>query len=103
MTSTIFGEFYTEELWFLATLRFCAGANGNHEASSGCYTAMALLLMSDAGKQLAEREHYRLRRDAQALAQEWRCPLLIHQTMPSFDDDWLDRLVCFHHVRYYHR
>lgn len=43
---------------------------GNHrEASSGCYTAMALLPMSDAGKQLAEREHYRLRRDAQALAQ----------------------------------
>lgn len=66
MTSIIFGEFYTEDRK-PATLRFCAGATGNREASSGC-VRRRLLLMSDAGKQLAEREHYRLRRDAQARA-----------------------------------
>ncbi len=66
---------------------------GNHrEASSGCYTAMALLPMSDAGKQLAEREHYRLRRDAQALAQ-WNGETLpvdpLNNAVLS-DDDWLE-------------
>ncbi len=70
-----------------------AGRMGNHrEASSGCYTAMALLPMSDAGKQLAEREHYRLRRDAQALAQ-WNGETLpvdpLNDAVLS-DDDWLE-------------
>ncbi|MEF3926463.1 GNAT family N-acetyltransferase, partial [Escherichia coli] len=61
---------YTGELWrFWHRCGFVLVRMGNHrEASSGCYTAMALLPMSNAGKQLAEREHYRLRRDAQALA-----------------------------------
>ena len=65
---------YTGELWrFWQRCGFVLVRMGNHrEASSGCYTAMALLPMSDAGKQLAEREHYRLRRDAQARAVEWR-------------------------------
>ena len=66
---------------------------GNHrEASSGCYTAMALLPMSDAGKQLAEREHYRLRRDAQALAQ-WNGEMLPVDPLNDIvlsDDDWLE-------------
>ncbi|XNM57161.1 tRNA-binding protein [Escherichia coli] len=66
---------------------------GNHrEASSGCYTAMALSPMSDAGKQLAEREHYRLRRDAQALAQ-WNGERFrpIDETISGLsDDDWLE-------------
>ncbi|MDU3745710.1 MAG: tRNA cytosine(34) acetyltransferase TmcA, partial [Escherichia coli] len=68
---------YTEELWrFWQRCGFVLVRMGNHrEASSGCYTAMALLPMSDAGKQLAEREHYRLRRDAQALAQ-WNGEML---------------------------
>ncbi|HDT3086135.1 TPA: tRNA cytosine(34) acetyltransferase TmcA [Escherichia coli] len=85
---------YTEELWrFWQRCGFVLVRMGNHrEASSGCYTAMALLPMSDAGKQLAEREHYRLRRDAQALAQ-WNGEMLpvdpLNDVVLS-DDDWLE-------------
>ncbi len=85
---------YTGELWrFWQRCGFVLVRMGNHrEASSGCYTAMALLPMSDAGKQLAEREHYRLRRDAQALAQ-WNGETLpvdpLNDAIPS-DDDWLE-------------
>ena len=85
---------YTEELWrFWQRCGFVLVRMGNHrEASSGCYTAMALLPMSDAGKQLAEREHYRLRRDAQALAQ-WNGEMLpvdpLNDAILS-DDDWLE-------------
>lgn len=53
---------------------------------------MALLPMSNAGKQLAEREHYRLRRDAQALA-KWNGETLpvdpLNDAVLS-DDDWLE-------------
>lgn len=85
---------YTEELWrFWQRCGFVLVRMGNHrEASSGCYTAMALLPMSDAGKQLAEREHYRLRRDAQALAQ-WNGEMLpVDPLNDAFlsDDDWLE-------------
>ncbi|EFN8415906.1 tRNA(Met) cytidine acetyltransferase [Escherichia coli] len=85
---------YTGELWrFWQRCSFVLVRMGNHrEASSGCYTAMALLPMSDAGKQLAEREHYRLRRDAQALAQ-WNGEMLpvdpLNDAVLS-DDDWLE-------------
>ncbi|EKF3392662.1 tRNA cytosine(34) acetyltransferase TmcA [Escherichia coli] len=85
---------YTGELWrFWQSCGFVLVRMGNHrEASSGCYTAMALLPMSDAGKQLAEREHYRLRRDAQALAQ-WNGETLpvdpLNDAVLS-DDDWLE-------------
>ncbi|WP_267205255.1 tRNA cytosine(34) acetyltransferase TmcA [Escherichia coli] len=85
---------YTEELWrFWQRCGFVLVRMGNHrEASSGCYTAMALLPMSDAGKQMAEREHYRLRRDAQALAQ-WNGEMLpvdpLNDAVLS-DDDWLE-------------
>ena len=85
---------YTEELWrFWQRCGFVLVRMGNHrEASSGCYTAMALLPMSDAGKQLAEREHYRLRRDAQALA-KWNGETLpvdpLNDAVLS-DDDWLE-------------
>ncbi|HAZ3268052.1 TPA: tRNA(Met) cytidine acetyltransferase [Escherichia coli] len=85
---------YTEELWrFWQRCGFVLVRMGNHrEASSGCYTAMALLPMSDAGKQLAEREHYRLRRDAQTLAQ-WNGEMLpvdpLNDAVLS-DDDWLE-------------
>ncbi|HFK4491026.1 TPA: tRNA cytosine(34) acetyltransferase TmcA [Escherichia coli] len=85
---------YTEELWrFWQRCGFVLVRMGNHrEASSGCYTEMALLPMSDAGKQLAEREHYRLRRDAQALAQ-WNGEMLpvdpLNDAVLS-DDDWLE-------------
>ncbi|EFA4521022.1 TPA: tRNA cytosine(34) acetyltransferase TmcA [Escherichia coli] len=85
---------YTGELWrFWQRCGFVLVRMGNHrEASSGCYTAMALLPMSDAGKLLAEREHYRLRRDAQALAQ-WNGETLpvdpLNDAVLS-DDDWLE-------------
>ncbi|HFL1154084.1 TPA: tRNA cytosine(34) acetyltransferase TmcA [Escherichia coli] len=85
---------YTGELWrFWQRCGFVLVRMGNHrEASSGCYTAMALLPMSDAGKQLAEREHYRLRRDAQAFAQ-WNGEMLpvdpLNDVILS-DDDWLE-------------
>ena len=85
---------YTGELWrFWHRCGFVLVRMGNHrEASSGCYTAMALLPMSNAGKQLAEREHYRLRRDAQALAQ-WNGEMLpvdpLNDAVLS-DDDWLE-------------
>ena len=85
---------YTRELWrFWQRCGFVLVRMGNHrEASSGCYTAMALLPMSDAGKQLAEREHYRLRRDAQALAQ-WNgetLPVDPRNDAVLSDDDWLE-------------
>ena len=85
---------YTGELWrFWQRCGFVLVRMGNHrEASSGCYTAMALLPTSDAGKQLAEREHYRLRRDAQALA-KWNGETLpvdpLNDAVLS-DDDWLE-------------
>lgn len=85
---------YTGELWrFWQRCGFVLVRMGNHrEASSGCYTAMALLPISDAGKQLAEREHHRLRRDAQALAQ-WNGEMLpvdpLNDAILS-DDDWLE-------------
>ncbi len=85
---------YTGELWrFWHRCGFVLVRMGNHrEASSGCYTAMALLPMSNAGKQLAEREHYRLRRDAQALA-KWNGETLpvdpLNDAVLS-DDDWLE-------------
>ncbi|MBN6247657.1 tRNA(Met) cytidine acetyltransferase, partial [Escherichia coli] len=85
---------YTGELWrFWHRCGFVLVRMGNHrEASSGCYTAMALLPMSNAGKQLAEREYYRLRRDAQALA-KWNGETLpvdpLNDAVLS-DDDWLE-------------
>ncbi|WP_225395843.1 tRNA cytosine(34) acetyltransferase TmcA [Escherichia coli] len=85
---------YTGELWrFWQRCGFVLVRMGNHrEASSGCYTAMALLPMSDAGKQLAEREHYRLRRDAQALA-KWNGETLPVDPLNDIvlsADDWLE-------------
>ena len=85
---------YTGELWrFWQRCGFVLVRMGNHrEASSGCYTAMALLPMSDAGKQLAEGEHYRLRRDAQALA-KWNGETLPVDPLNDIvlsDDDWLE-------------
>ena len=85
---------YTGELWrFWQRCGFVLVRMGNHrEASSGCYTAMALLPMSDAGKQLAEREHYRLRRDAQALA-KWNGETLPVDPLTDIvlsADDWLE-------------
>ena len=85
---------YTEELWrFWQRCGFVLVRMGNHrEASSGCYTAMALLPISEAGKQLAECEHYRLRRDAQILSQ-WNGESISVDPLNDIilsDNDWLE-------------
>ena len=53
---------------------------------------MALLPISESGKLLAEREHYRLRRDVRTLAQ-WNGETIpvepLNDTVLS-DDDWLE-------------
>lgn len=84
---------FTPELWrFWQRCGFVLVRIGNHkEASSGCYTAMAMRPLSDAGKRLAEREHYRLRRDADILSQ-WNGEDIPVQSLKAStlnDDDWL--------------
>ena len=83
---------YTAELWrFWQRCDFVLVRMGNHrEASSGCYTAMAVLPISEAGKCLAWRAHQRLRRDAEILAQ-WnaeRIPLVPLKETTLNEDDW---------------
>ncbi|MBS6075489.1 GNAT family N-acetyltransferase [Citrobacter cronae] len=85
---------YTVELWrFWQRCGFALVRMGNHrEASSGCYTAMALLPISEAGKRLAGREHQRLRRDAEILTQ-WNgegIPLDPLKESTLNEDDWND-------------
>lgn len=85
---------YTVELWrFWQRCGFVLVRMGNHrEASSGCYTAMALLPISEAGKRLAGREHLRLRRDAEILTQ-WNgegIPLDPLKESTLNGDDWND-------------
>lgn len=83
---------YTVELWrFWQRCGFVLVRMGNHrEASSGCYTAMALLPISEAGKRLTGREHQRLRRDAEILTQ-WNgegIPLDPLKESTLNEDDW---------------
>ena len=61
---------YTDELWrFWRQCGFVLVRMGSHrEASSGCYTAMALLPLSEAGHQLCEQAHQRLCRDMRVLS-----------------------------------
>lgn len=85
---------YTAELWrFWQRCGFVLVRMGNHrEASSGCYTAMALLPISEAGKRLAEREHQHLRRDAEILAR-WNdesIPLVPLKETTLNEDDWAE-------------
>lgn len=85
---------YTDELWrFWQRCGFVLVRMGSHrEASSGCYTAMALLPLSNAGRQLCEQAHQRLRRDARVLS------ALNGEKIPVDDgweatlnsDDWLE-------------
>ncbi|MBK0368002.1 tRNA(Met) cytidine acetyltransferase, partial [Salmonella enterica] len=84
---------YTPELWrFWQRCGFVLVRMGNHrEASSGCYTAMALLPLSDAGKRLAQQEHRRLRRDADILTQ-WNGEAI---PLAALDDQALhDEYLC---------
>lgn len=83
---------YTPELWrFWQRCGFILVRMGNHkEASSGCYTAMALLPLNAAGRRLAEYEHQRLRRDADILAR-WNGEAIPVEPLKATtlnEDDW---------------
>lgn len=83
---------FTATLWrFWQRCGFILVRMGNHrEASSGCFTAMAIFPISEAGKQLAESEHHRLRRDALALS-HWNgeaVPVIPLKEATLNDDDW---------------
>ena len=66
---------------------------GSHrEASSGCYTAMALLPQSQAGRQLCEQAQRRLKRDARVLS-AWngeKIPVEDGWEATLNHDDWLE-------------
>ncbi|HCB1498058.1 TPA: tRNA(Met) cytidine acetyltransferase [Klebsiella michiganensis] len=86
---------YTPELWrFWDSCGFMLVRLGTHrEASSGCYTAMALYPISAAGRHLAQQEIRRLLRDEHWL-RDWRDELL-PLTMPEeaaifTEEDWLE-------------
>ncbi|WP_368541663.1 tRNA(Met) cytidine acetyltransferase TmcA [Enterobacter soli] len=85
---------YTDELWrFWQRCGFVLVRMGSHrEASSGCYTAMALLPLSEAGQALCRQEHARLCRDAQVLS-AWngeKIPVDARWEATLNDDDWLE-------------
>ena len=83
---------YTRELWrFWQRAGFKLVRAGSYrEASSGCYTAMALLPLTESGRALVEAEQRRLARDLPWLA-PWRDEAL---DLPPdadqglSDDDW---------------
>lgn len=64
---------YTDELWqFWQNCGFRIVRLGTQrEASSGCYTAMAILPLSEEGVTLLHRAQQRLRRDAASLRRRW--------------------------------
>lgn len=85
---------YTDELWrFWQRCGFVLVRVGSHrEASSGCYTAMAMLPLSPAGQALCKREHQRLCRDA-AVIERWngeKIPVPATEEATLNDDDWLE-------------
>lgn len=85
---------YTPELWrFWQRCGFMLVRLGTHrEASSGCYTAMALYPLSEAGHRLAREEAQRLQRDEFWL-REWRdepVPLAALKATILTEEDWLE-------------
>lgn len=83
---------YTEVLWQLwqsCGFRFVR-IGSQQEASSGCYSAMALFPLSDAGKRLCERAEQRLNRDWRWLSQRipLELPLSAIDDSSLNDDDW---------------
>lgn len=85
---------YTDELWrFWQRCGFVLVRMGTHrEASSGCYTAMALRPVSEAGQALCVQEHHRLCRDARIIEQ-WngeKIPVEDRWETTLNDDDWLE-------------
>lgn len=85
---------FTPELWrFWQRCGFLLVRMGTHrEASSGCYTAMALYPLSEEGRQLAWREHQRLARDERWLSQwrDERAPVTMDETAMLTEEDWLE-------------
>jgi tRNA(Met) cytidine acetyltransferase len=85
---------FTEELWrFWQSCGFTLVRVGSHrEASSGCYSAMALLPLSEAGVALTLHEQRRLERDF-AYQQPWidqPLPIISRPASTLNDDDWLE-------------
>lgn len=85
---------YTPPLWrFWQQCGFQLARLGSHrEASSGCFTAMALLPLTAAGKALADHEQRRLARDLPWL-EAWKnepLPLAAAPQSTLNDDDWLE-------------
>lgn len=85
---------YTDELWrFWRQCGFVLVRMGSHrEASSGCYTAMALLPHSEAGHRLCAQEHQRLCRDMRVLS-AWngeKIPVTDAWEATLNSDDWLE-------------
>ncbi|WP_413649361.1 tRNA(Met) cytidine acetyltransferase TmcA [Pantoea sp. B65] len=85
---------YTDELWqFWQACGFQLVRIGTQrEASSGCYSAMALLPLSAAGEDLTRRAVTRLARDWYWLQQQLDQPIAITTTLAqSFSrEDWRD-------------
>jgi len=83
---------FTEPLWaFWQQCGFrLARIGSQREASSGCYAAMALLPISDAGQALTEQAIQRFNRDWPWLAARVALPLpQVHDVSHSLDDeDW---------------
>lgn len=85
---------YTAELWrFWERCGFTLVRTGSHrEASSGCYSAIALLALTPAGRALVRSERLRFERDAVFL-QPWieeKLPVASVMTSTLNDEDWLD-------------
>ncbi|MCL6744618.1 GNAT family N-acetyltransferase [Kosakonia sp. R1.Fl] len=85
---------YTPELWrFWQRGGFSLVRLGSHrEASSGCFTAMAILPLTAAGEALRVREQTRLARDLPWLA-DWReetLSLPVVQSTTLSEEDWLE-------------
>lgn len=83
---------YTPELWrFWQRCGFMLVRIGSHrEASSGCYTAMAIRPFTASGQALATHEHQRLRRDLRWLV-PWldeTLPLTASDDAMLNEDDW---------------
>uniref|UniRef100_UPI00286F3232 GNAT family N-acetyltransferase n=1 Tax=Buttiauxella brennerae TaxID=82988 RepID=UPI00286F3232 len=85
---------FTDELWrFWESCGFVLVRVGSHrEASSGCYTAMALLPLTEQGEALTRHEQQRLARDIRWL-QPWidqPLPVIPHEEEALNRDDWLE-------------
>lgn len=85
---------YTPELWrFWQRCGFSLVRLGSHrEASSGCFTAMAISPLTAAGEALLAREQTRLARDLPWLA-DWReetLSLPVVQSTTLSEEDWLE-------------